>query len=84
MKVEMRYARCTSWTLSSARTDDWREAAVRVYNRKLRDVGEGKVDSVAACTSLSDNYFVVQFGYPMRRGDSGVYLTPQVVVWVTD
>ena len=80
MRLEMRYTGSYAWTEASARTDDWREAAVRVYNRHMRDPHETPVTHTALVDSISDHYYVVQLGYPSKRGDNATRLTPKIIV----
>lgn len=80
MRLEMRYTTGYDWTEASARTDNWREAAVRVYNRHLRDPHETPVTHTALVDQIADDYYVVQLGYPSKRGDSATRLTPRIVV----
>jgi hypothetical protein len=82
VNVKLRYAMGSDWTHGRARVDRWQDAAVRVYNRRMRAPHEPRVEIVAAIDVVTEGSYVVQFGYPSKRHEGGTRLTPRIVVRV--
>lgn len=82
MRVAMRYAGGSDWTRGRVRADDYRLAAVRFYNRRMRAPFEPKVTHVALCEQIGDGgAYVVQLGV-WDRLSNATRLTPRIVVRV--